>query len=108
MTRTKRTSITGKIFTTPRLSPWLVPFVFLASIGMMILLNLGTNYFLGEISYITKALPAVQQQQHRPAGQCHRDAHIDGLLPLAQVLQVRHQGAHARYEALLPRQGPDL
>lgn len=40
---------------------WLVPFVFLASIGMMILLNLGTNYFMGEISYITKALSAVLQ-----------------------------------------------
>lgn len=43
------------------LDSWLVPFVFLASIGMMILLNLGTNYFLGEISYITKALSAVLQ-----------------------------------------------
>lgn len=43
------------------LDGWLVPFVFLASIGMMILLNMGTNYFLGEISYITKALSAVLQ-----------------------------------------------
>ena len=43
------------------LDGWLVPFVFLASIGMMILLNLGTNYFFGEISYITKALSAVLQ-----------------------------------------------
>lgn len=43
------------------LDGWLVPFIFLASIGMMILLNLGTNYFLGEISYITKALSAVLQ-----------------------------------------------
>ena len=43
------------------LDNWLTPFVFLASIGMMILLNLGTNYFLGEISYITKALSAVLQ-----------------------------------------------
>ena len=43
------------------LDSWLVPFVFLLSIGMMILLNLGTNYFLGEISYITKALSAVLQ-----------------------------------------------
>lgn len=43
------------------LDNWLVPFVFLASIGMMILLNLGTNYFMGEISYITKALSAVLQ-----------------------------------------------
>ena len=41
------------------LDGWVLPFVFLASIGMMILLNLGTNYFFGEISYITKALSAV-------------------------------------------------
>ena len=40
---------------------WLIPFIFLASIGMMILLNMGTNYFFGEISYITKALSAVLQ-----------------------------------------------
>ena len=43
------------------LDSWLVPFVFLASIGMMILINLGSNYFMGEISYITKALSAVLQ-----------------------------------------------
>ena len=43
------------------LDGWLVPFVFLASIGMAILYNLGTNRFLGQISYITKALAAVLQ-----------------------------------------------
>jgi predicted RND superfamily exporter protein len=43
------------------LDSWLVPFVFLASIGMAILYNLGSNYFLGEISYVTKALAAVLQ-----------------------------------------------
>ena len=43
------------------LDGWLVPFVFLASIGMCILFNLGSNYFFGEISYITKALSAVLQ-----------------------------------------------
>lgn len=43
------------------LDGWLIPFVFLASIGSMILLNMGTNYFFGEISYITKALSAVLQ-----------------------------------------------
>lgn len=43
------------------LDGWLIPFVFLASIGAMILLNMGTNYFFGEISYITKALSAVLQ-----------------------------------------------
>lgn len=40
---------------------WIIPFVFLVSIGMAILMNLGSNYFLGEISYITKALSAVLQ-----------------------------------------------
>ncbi len=40
---------------------YLVPFVFLASIGMAIIYNLGTNLFLGHISYITKSLAAVLQ-----------------------------------------------
>ena len=43
------------------LDNWIIPLVFLASIGMMIVLNLGSNFFLGEISYITKALSAVLQ-----------------------------------------------
>ena len=40
---------------------WLVPFLFLASIGMAILFNLGSNVFLGSISYLTKAMAAVLQ-----------------------------------------------
>ncbi len=43
------------------LDNWLTPFVFIASIGMMILLNLGSNIIFGEISFITKALAAVLQ-----------------------------------------------
>lgn len=43
------------------LDSWLVPLIFLASIGICIVINLGSNYFLGEISYITKALSAVLQ-----------------------------------------------
>ena len=39
----------------------LVPFIFLASIGLAVLYNFGSNIFLGEISYITKALSAVLQ-----------------------------------------------
>ena len=39
----------------------LLPVLFLVSIGMAILYNLGTNVFMGEISYITKALAAVLQ-----------------------------------------------
>lgn len=43
------------------LDNWVVPFLFLISISMMIVLNLGTNFMFGEISYITKALSAVLQ-----------------------------------------------
>ena len=39
----------------------IVPALFLLSIGMAILYNLGSNIFFGEISYITKALAAVLQ-----------------------------------------------
>ena len=37
------------------------PFIFLLNIGMAIVYNLGSNIFLGEISYITQALAAVLQ-----------------------------------------------
>lgn len=40
---------------------WLLPLFFMLSIGMAVLYNLGSNYFLGEISYVTKALSAVLQ-----------------------------------------------
>ncbi|WP_200803523.1 efflux RND transporter permease subunit [Hespellia stercorisuis] len=40
---------------------FLLPILFMISIGMAIVYNLGSNYFLGEISYITKALSAVLQ-----------------------------------------------
>lgn len=40
---------------------FLIPFLFLLSIGMAIVYNLGSNVFMGEISYITKALSAVLQ-----------------------------------------------
>ena len=43
------------------LDGWLVPFVFLLSIGVAIMFNLGSNLSFGEISYITKALSAVLQ-----------------------------------------------
>ena len=39
----------------------MLPVLFIASIGMAILYNLGTNIFAGEISYITMALAAVLQ-----------------------------------------------
>ena len=40
---------------------FLVPVFFMLSIGMAIVYNLSSNYFLGEVSYITKALAAVLQ-----------------------------------------------
>ncbi len=40
---------------------FIIPLFFLMSIGMAIVYNLGSNIFLGEISYITKALSAVLQ-----------------------------------------------
>ena len=40
---------------------FVVPFLFLASIGVAIVYNMGSNVFLGQISYITQALVAVLQ-----------------------------------------------
>jgi X-X-X-Leu-X-X-Gly heptad repeat protein len=43
------------------LDSYLVPFILLINIGVAILYNMGTNIFLGNISYITKAISAVLQ-----------------------------------------------
>ncbi len=40
---------------------FLIPVIFLLSIGMAIVYNMGTNFFLGEISYVTQAVTAVLQ-----------------------------------------------
>lgn len=40
---------------------FLIPAIFLLSIGIAIVYNLGSNVFMGEISYVTKALAAVLQ-----------------------------------------------
>ena len=40
---------------------FVLPFIFLSSIGFAIVYNMGTNIFLGQISYITQALVAVLQ-----------------------------------------------
>lgn len=40
---------------------YVIPLFFLLSIGMAIIYNLGSNFVVGEISYITKALAAVLQ-----------------------------------------------
>ncbi len=43
------------------LDSYAVPFILLTNIGVAIGYNMGTNYFLGEISYITKAISSVLQ-----------------------------------------------
>ena len=43
------------------LDSYVVPFILLLNIGIAILYNMGTNIFLGEISYVTKAISAVLQ-----------------------------------------------
>ncbi len=43
------------------LNSWVLPFIFLAGIGFAVMYNMGSNIFLGEISYITKALASVLQ-----------------------------------------------
>ena len=43
------------------LDSYFAPFLMLINIGIAILYNLGTNMFLGQISYITKAISAVLQ-----------------------------------------------
>lgn len=40
---------------------WVLPFVFLAGIGLAVAYNFGTNVFLGQISYITQAIAAILQ-----------------------------------------------
>ncbi len=40
---------------------WFEPIIFLVIVGLAILINLGTNFFLGEISYITKSVAAILQ-----------------------------------------------
>lgn len=43
------------------LDSYVVPFLLLGNIGLAILYNMGSNIFLGQISYITKAIAAVLQ-----------------------------------------------
>ena len=43
------------------LDSYVAPIFLLLNIGMAIMYNMGTNIFLGEISYITKAISAVLQ-----------------------------------------------
>lgn len=69
---------------------WILPFAVLTSIGFAIMFNFGTNIFLGEISYITKAIAAVLQLgvttdysiflYHRYKEECEKtDNHKDAM-----------------------------
>ena len=49
------------IVLTLTMDSFLLPLIFLVCIGVSILWNMGSNYFMGEISYITKAVAAVLQ-----------------------------------------------
>ncbi len=40
---------------------WVLPFIFMLTIGFGIIYNFGTNIFMGEISYITQAIAAILQ-----------------------------------------------
>ena len=53
--------ITASIVLALSMDTFLAPVFFLLSIGIAIIYNLGSNYFFGEVSYITKALAAVLQ-----------------------------------------------
>lgn len=53
--------ILSSVVMTAFLDSFALPVIFLLSIGMAILLNMGTNIFFGEISFLTQALAAVLQ-----------------------------------------------
>lgn len=84
-----------------------LPFIFLASIGFAVIYNFGSNIFLGEISYITKAIAAVLQlgvtmdysiflyHRYREERLLHEDP------------QGRHGGGHCGCLYFLVRLQPD-
>ncbi len=43
------------------MNSWVLPFVVLFSLGFAVLYNMGTNFFFGEISFITQAIAAILQ-----------------------------------------------
>ncbi len=78
------------------LDGFFIPFVFLISIGIMILFNMGTNVFFGETSYITKALAAVLQLAvtmdysvflwHSYVEECEKTNHSDHKEAMARAI----------------------
>ncbi len=43
------------------MNSWVLPFVVLFSLGFAVLYNMGTNFFFGEISFITQSIAAILQ-----------------------------------------------
>lgn len=54
-------SVLSAVVLSLTMDSFLIPLLFLLSIGMAIVYNLGTNFIAGEISFITQALAAVLQ-----------------------------------------------
>lgn len=54
-------SILSLLVLTLTTESFVLPFIFLASIGLAVAYNMGSNLFLGDVSYITEALVAVLQ-----------------------------------------------
>ncbi|MFP3472647.1 hypothetical protein R0J90_21570, partial [Micrococcus sp. SIMBA_144] len=40
---------------------WIEPLFFLTAIGVSVLINLGTNIFLGEVSFVTQSVAPILQ-----------------------------------------------
>ena len=75
---------------------WVIPFIFLMSIGMAILYTLGSNFFMGEISYITKAIAAVLQPQASDYLYFMADVKGDGTVYYAKTY-AEHQANVRKY-----------
>ena len=88
-----------------------LPFIFLASIGLAVIYNMGTNIFLGEISYITKAIAAVLQlgvtmdysiflyhryEEERPNYEDERDAMAQAVVAAFRSLSATAKDLAAR------------
>ncbi|MCR5656730.1 MAG: MMPL family transporter [Butyrivibrio sp.] len=80
---------------------YLIPFFFLASIGIAIMFNMGTNIFLGEISFLTKSLSAVLQLGvtldysiflwHSYQEQLEKTGHADKKEAMAEAISATFQ-----------------
>ena len=80
---------------------WFEPVLFLSAIGIAILLNEGTNYFLGSVSFVTRASSAVLQlavsidyavfllhrfAEYREKGMNNEDAMVEAMVQSASSI----------------------